>query len=64
MLSVVDERFVEQAKRFSLRFTCESCAHYDPDTGGCGNGYPNQPHRAIEIERVRELAFCKEFELS
>lgn len=64
MLSVVDEELVEQARRFALCFTCETCAHFEPEAQRCGNGYPTEPHRAIALERVNELSFCKEYELA
>jgi hypothetical protein len=64
VITVVDEQLRREAEELSLRFTCEHCAHYDPSSGNCGNGYPTSPHRGVELERVAELRFCKEFELS
>ena len=68
MKTRVDARFLEEAARFRLSFRCEACAHFAPDTGACGNGYPNAAHRELalgaEHSEIRELVFCKEFELS
>lgn len=62
--SRVDSRLREEAARFALRFGCESCAHFAPETSACGNGYPTEPHRGIDLSRVASLAFCKEFEVA
>jgi hypothetical protein len=55
-----------EASRFSLRFACEDCAHFDAGGDGrparCGHGYPPGPRRDALAEA--ELAFCKEFELT
>jgi hypothetical protein len=62
--SLVDERLRGEAARYALRFGCESCAHFAPETSRCGNGYPTEPHLGVELARVESLLFCKEFELS
>jgi hypothetical protein len=64
VVSEVDERLKQEARRFELRFTCEACAHYAPERGACGNGYPTLEHRAVELSSARAIVFCKEFELS
>lgn len=70
MRTRVDLRFRQEAARFRLSFTCEACAHFAPESGACGNGYPNQAHRAAAVETrgaddaASELEFCKEFELA
>ncbi|HXK18592.1 MAG TPA: hypothetical protein VNG33_12355 [Polyangiaceae bacterium] len=61
--SRVDEQLVREAAQFGLRFGCESCAHFAPETARCGNGYPTAPHLRIDLTRVAGLEFCKEFEL-
>ncbi|HYQ18236.1 MAG TPA: hypothetical protein VEQ58_20820 [Polyangiaceae bacterium] len=61
--SRVDERLRSEAARFALRFGCESCAHFAPDTQRCGNGYPTTPHLHVDLGRVQSLEFCKEFEV-
>lgn len=63
MRSVVDERLRGEARRFGLVHTCDRCAHFEPDSGGCANGYPNAAHRR-SLEGAETLEFCKEFELA
>jgi len=62
--SRVDERLRAEAERFLLRFGCEDCAHFAPETRACGNGYPTAPHLGIDLARVEALEFCKEFEVA
>lgn len=61
--SRVDEQLRAEAKRFELRFGCESCAHFAPETRACGNGYPTLPHLGVDLARVQSLEFCKDFEV-
>jgi hypothetical protein len=63
MLSRVDDRFRQEARQFVLRFTCDACAHFDPDRTVCAHEYPAEAHYRIDPERVTELSFCKLFEL-
>ncbi len=63
MLSRVDDRFRQEARRFVLRFTCDVCAHFDPDRAACSHGYPAEQHCSIDPDRVTDLSFCKLFEL-
>jgi hypothetical protein len=60
----VDEQLRGEARRFSLRFGCESCVHFAPEAQQCGNGYPTEPHRNIDLSRVSQLEFCKDFEVA
>lgn len=60
----VDERLRREASQFSLRFGCESCAHFAPEQRACGNGYPTTAHLGIDLTQVAALEFCKEFELA
>ena len=62
--SKVDERLRHEAARYGLRFGCESCVHFAPETQSCGNGYPTAPHRGIDLERCESLEFCKDFEVA
>jgi hypothetical protein len=62
--SRIDERLRSEAKRFELRFGCESCAHFAPESRGCGNGYPTAPHLDVDLSRAESLEFCKEFEVT
>jgi hypothetical protein len=48
---------------FSLRFTCEDCAHFAPERSACAHGYPTEAHRSLELATRTTLEFCKEFEL-
>lgn len=64
MILVVDEQLRREARRYSLRFTCESCAWFDAERGSCSHAFPNDAHRAIDLDLVTEVAFCKEFELA
>lgn len=64
MITEVDEQLLAEAEQFRLRHGCEACAHFDPEHHACGNGFPTEPHRAIELDRARSLAFCKDFELA
>jgi hypothetical protein len=61
----VDDRLRREAARFSLRFACDDCAHFDAsvDGGGrCSLGYPAAPRRdALEAP---DLELCKSFELA
>ena len=63
MLTVVDDILRREARRYGLRFGCESCAHYDAPEERCANGFPSEAHRGIDLEGTSELLFCKEFEL-
>lgn len=68
MRTVVDQRLCEESERFSFRFTCEHCAHWENDAR-CSLGYPSEPHRLVELNRLielhgeRSIEFCKAFEL-
>ncbi len=64
MKSPVDDDLRREMAEFSLRFTCEACIHYDPDSRACSNGFPTEPHRHVDLRRVREIEFCKLFELA
>jgi len=59
----IDLRLREEVARFQLRFTCEDCVHFAAERRACANGYPNQSHLEVDLERAETLEFCKEFEL-
>lgn len=63
MITRVDATLVREVAQFALRFTCESCAHFDTDGRACANGYPAEPHRSTALRPGASLWFCKEFEL-
>ena len=59
-----DAAFRHQRERFSLRFTCEHCALFDPDAESCVHGFPTDEHRLAYYEDHDALiVFCKDFEL-
>jgi hypothetical protein len=62
MKTNVDARFRDEARRFSLRFACEECVHFDAAGSVCSLGYPAAPRR--EDLRRASLELCKEFELA
>ena len=57
--------FEAERVRFRFAFTCEDCAHFDPLRAICRHEYPTAEHRRLlyQSEQVREIVFCKEFEL-
>ncbi len=63
MITRVDPRLRREAEEFGLKFTCESCAHFDPEPRRCANGYPTAPHCAVDLAVAETLLFCKGFEL-
>lgn len=63
MKTTVDKRLVEEAERYRLRLFCEDCAHFEPTSERCGEGFPNREHRRVPLPLVHEICFCKSFEL-
>jgi hypothetical protein len=63
VITRVDDRLTREARATSLRFRCEECAHFALDTAACGNGYPVDAHRGIDLASATEIVFCKDFEL-
>jgi hypothetical protein len=63
--TLVDARLRDEAERFSFRFACDDCVHFDErggeGTGGCSLLYPAAPRRTALGHEHLEL--CKEFEL-
>ncbi len=64
MITRVDERLRREARDFSLRFSCESCAAFDAERGCCAHGYPNGEHLGVQLATAQTVVFCKEFELA
>jgi hypothetical protein len=64
MITRIDRQFVDEAARFKLRCTCESCAAFEEGTQSCAYGYPTEPHRRLPLADRAEFAFCKAFELA
>lgn len=63
MQTPVDDRLIEEAAKYRLRFACPDCAHFQPKSRSCSNGYPAQPHLATELVPQAVVIFCKSFEL-
>ena len=55
----------EEVERFSLRHTCEDCAHFDLQREICRSGWPTEPYRRARYRQgPPDLVMCKEFELA
>lgn len=63
MITAVDDRLRDEARRFHLVFACPDCAAYDADADACSFGFPNEAHRDPTLDHRREVIFCKAFEL-
>jgi hypothetical protein len=61
MKTVVDERLVQEATAYRLRFACPHCAYFDAARETCSEGYPTDEHRDSGWNRS-EVLFCKLFE--
>jgi hypothetical protein len=59
-LSAYQDTLEREILAFELRYTCDDCAHFDPEKSRCAHGYPTEPHRRTA---EAEVVFCKEFEL-
>ncbi|HEY5956020.1 MAG TPA: hypothetical protein VIV60_05680 [Polyangiaceae bacterium] len=64
MRTPVDEPLLEQIQRFSLKYTCDCCGHFDDAEGRCSLGYPDAPHRLHRLAVEQHLLFCKEFDFA
>ena len=60
MRSPVTLQFLEEVRRFDLRFACDDCAHFEPER--CLHGYPLGERRARVLSVGDHVEFCKEFE--
>lgn len=63
MQTAVDAQLLDEAERYRLRFACADCAHHDPTSGRCAEGYPPDATPAPALAAVATLRFCKLFEL-
>ena len=63
MIHRVDQLLRDEARRYGLAFTCRRCAQFDDVDEACSLGYPNAPHRDVDLEAAEEVTFCKAFEL-
>ncbi|HEY6726297.1 MAG TPA: hypothetical protein VI197_19810 [Polyangiaceae bacterium] len=59
----MDARFVEEARKFRLRFACPDCAYFQTESRSCSNGYPAAPHLVTDPVPGSVVIFCKSFEL-
>jgi hypothetical protein len=59
--TVVDQRLLDEAKRFAFRFACEDCAHFDVGADRCSLSYPATPRRE-DLSCRADLELCKTFE--
>jgi hypothetical protein len=64
VITTVDDRLRQEARRFALRYTCEFCAWFDAEWHVCSHAFPTEPHRQADLERAQTITFCKEFELA
>jgi hypothetical protein len=64
MITVVDDRLREEARRYHLVFACPDCVSFEPECGGCSLGFPNEMHRDPSLDGRDEVVFCKAFELA
>lgn len=64
MRSPVDDTLLKQTEQYRLCHCCERCVYFDPDSGACSEGYPNQEHRQRSLEGQAFVVFCKRFELA
>jgi hypothetical protein len=56
--------FIDERRRYALRFTCEHCTYFHVAEQRCTNGYPNAMHLAGHyVSADAEIVFCKDFEL-
>ena len=64
MITEVDPRFRRDIEKFTLKFFCEDCAHFETSRCSCSLGFDSSPHRARTIESGDTVIFCKAFELT
>jgi len=61
--TVVDDILRAEALRLDLRYRCKDCVHFEPRSGACAEGFPNEGHRDRAVEHDEAIEFCKSFEL-
>jgi hypothetical protein len=62
MKTAVDATLRSEAERYSFRFECEDCVHFDAASERCSLAYPPAPRRtALD---AAEIVLCKTFELA
>ena len=63
MILPVDALLRREVEAHRLRFTCETCAHFDEATPRCSLTFPHEPHLRATFDREASIAFCKAYEL-
>lgn len=63
-MTIVDDQLRREKDAFDLKYTCESCAHFDDERRRCAEGYPNEAHVEDRARSATTLRFCKSFELA
>lgn len=61
------DAFERQRVKYSFRFTCDHCAHYDEERRVCLHGFPNEMHVLdlyLADEKPATILFCKDFDLA
>jgi hypothetical protein len=58
--------FVDEAKRYNLKFRCQDCIHLNTANMKCSFEYPNDDllHLDEYVNEKGEFIFCKYFELT
>jgi hypothetical protein len=66
------DEVLREAERYQLRSACRHCFFWSQKAGRCAHEWPDSgqsrwpltaPHPSDEPDGVREIAYCKEFEL-
>jgi acetone carboxylase gamma subunit len=63
VITAVDDRLRDEARRFALRFACPDCASFDDEARRCSLTFPVDAHIDPDLEGRSEVVFCKAFEL-
>ncbi len=63
MITPVDRQLRDDIEAYGLKYACEDCSHFDPQSSLCSLGFVANPHRARAIEPGDTIVFCKTFEL-
>jgi hypothetical protein len=64
VISPVDDRLRDEARRFRLVFACPSCIWFDDGPRSCALGFPNEEHLDDQLDVRASVVFCKAFELA
>lgn len=64
MILPIDALLRREVEAHRLRFTCETCAHFDEEAGRCSLGFPHRDHLRATFDDGTAIAFCKAYELA